>query len=216
MAGLRELRKDERRRNIIAAARAIFRERGFDDATTADVARKAGVGTGTLFRYAADKHELLLMVLNDELAEITDASIAGVDRRLSLVAQLVAFYRRRFEYWSSDLALARAATGQVYATNQPLHKPERARVELRQQRLVAAIGEIVSTYASRKGLALHDDPDVVASAIHYLYIGELRVWLGDRAPKVDAALARLRRLFGLALHGVFETAESPEARRRAR
>jgi AcrR family transcriptional regulator len=119
VGGLRERRKDERRRRIIAAARAVFRERGFDDATTAEIAKRAAVGTGTLFRYATDKHELLLMVLNDELAAITDASIAGIDRRRSLLTQLVEFYRPRFEFWGADLALARAATVQVYASRPP-------------------------------------------------------------------------------------------------
>jgi hypothetical protein len=55
-----------------------------------------------------------------------------------------------------------------------------------------------------KGLRLREDPDLIASSIHYMYIGELRVWLGEPAPRIEAVMVRLRRLFSLVVHGIFE------------
>lgn len=67
--GRRERNKAEKRDRIFAAAADLFENRGFDCVTTAEIAAAADVGAGTLFRYAASKGELLLMVLNDRLRE---------------------------------------------------------------------------------------------------------------------------------------------------
>jgi len=67
--GRRERNKAEKQDRIFAAAANLFEERGFDAVTTAEIAEAADVGAGTLFRYAATKGELLLMVLNKRLRE---------------------------------------------------------------------------------------------------------------------------------------------------
>ena len=76
--GLRERQKTERRRRIEAAAREVFREKGYDAATTREIAARAEVSIGTLFAYAADKRELLTMVYRDELHELTETTFASV------------------------------------------------------------------------------------------------------------------------------------------
>lgn len=50
---------------LMTAARAVFREKGYDDASIAEIAERAGVGEGTLYRYFENKHDLLLKVLED-------------------------------------------------------------------------------------------------------------------------------------------------------
>jgi len=58
----------KRERIFIAAAR-LFEERGYARVTTQEVSRRAGIAEGTLFRYAASKSELLLMVYNVALQQ---------------------------------------------------------------------------------------------------------------------------------------------------
>ncbi|MFD1934966.1 MULTISPECIES: TetR/AcrR family transcriptional regulator [Nonomuraea] len=59
-------RKDaeRNRRRIIAAAHEVFRERGVS-ATLDDVARRAGVGVGTVYRRFANKEELVDALFED-------------------------------------------------------------------------------------------------------------------------------------------------------
>lgn len=52
----------DKRERIRQAAADVFFELGFQRATTQEIADRAGVGTGTVFRYAATKAELLLWV----------------------------------------------------------------------------------------------------------------------------------------------------------
>lgn len=44
---------------LVEAAMALFKERGFDDTTVADIAAAAGLTERTFFRYYADKREVL-------------------------------------------------------------------------------------------------------------------------------------------------------------
>ncbi|MFE7605253.1 TetR/AcrR family transcriptional regulator [Brachybacterium paraconglomeratum] len=62
--GRRERAKAEKRARILAAARALFEERGFERTSMTEVARAADVAEGTVFQYAATKVELLMMVVD--------------------------------------------------------------------------------------------------------------------------------------------------------
>lgn len=70
--GRRERNKQEKLDRIVAAAGALFAERGVDEVTTQEVAAAADIGAGTLFFYARTKGELLLMVQNALYADALD------------------------------------------------------------------------------------------------------------------------------------------------
>lgn len=72
--GRRELNKADKRRRIRAAARELFAERGYSSVTTQEVADLAEVGTGTLFRYARSKGELLCMVANEDFTPMVESA----------------------------------------------------------------------------------------------------------------------------------------------
>jgi TetR/AcrR family fatty acid metabolism transcriptional regulator len=56
--GIKEARKDK----IINAALAVFAEKGFSDATMADISKKAGVSTPVLYEYFKTKEDLLFTI----------------------------------------------------------------------------------------------------------------------------------------------------------
>ncbi len=55
------------RERIVAAGREVFLECGYEAASMADIARRAGVATASIYRYVADKRALFETVLPDEL-----------------------------------------------------------------------------------------------------------------------------------------------------
>ena len=74
----KKLRKDaaDNRARLIAAAEAVFAERGLD-ATLDDVARYAGVGVGTAYRHFANKRQLANEALRASIEQlIVDAELA--------------------------------------------------------------------------------------------------------------------------------------------
>lgn len=75
--GRRERAKADKRRRIMDAARALFAERGVCRVTTQEISERADVASGTLFRYAATKAELLIMVQNEKFAAAIDGGLVA-------------------------------------------------------------------------------------------------------------------------------------------
>ncbi|MWB97195.1 TetR family transcriptional regulator [Agromyces seonyuensis] len=78
----------ENRRALIAAARAVFAEDGYD-APLSRIAKRAGVGQGSLYRHFPDRQSIALAVFDENLADL-EAFIADPDRTLDdLFAKLI-------------------------------------------------------------------------------------------------------------------------------
>jgi len=98
-------RPDARPREILDAALRVFSEAGYERATIADVARRAGVSTGLVVHYYRSKAELFEAVIRDRMLGF----VAGEEALLAehqgsyrdLLHQLV---RRLWEHcWSGDM-----------------------------------------------------------------------------------------------------------------
>ncbi|QKW14168.1 TetR/AcrR family transcriptional regulator [Verrucosispora sp. NA02020] len=98
-ASIRPLRADaaRNRASLLAAAEAEFAERG-PDASVADIARRAGVGKGTVFRHFPTKDDLLAAVVLDRidgLAELARRLGAASDAGAALLEFLDAAASRQ-------------------------------------------------------------------------------------------------------------------------
>src|SRR5260221_3295234 len=58
-----------KRRQILAGARKVFMDLGFDGASMGEIARAAGVSKGTLYVYFADKNRLFEAIVEEETLE---------------------------------------------------------------------------------------------------------------------------------------------------
>ncbi len=76
---------------ILAAARAVFCEKGYEQAAVAEIAARMGVVEGTVFKYFPTKRELLLKVLEHWYEEMFGdnardlAAVQGARARLRLL-----------------------------------------------------------------------------------------------------------------------------------
>ena len=59
----RERRTDELREIILGAAAHVFNEKGFERATTREIAQLAAVSEGTIYNYFGSKRDLLLSLV---------------------------------------------------------------------------------------------------------------------------------------------------------
>jgi AcrR family transcriptional regulator len=87
------MRKGERKRQVLAAAKELIAERGFADVDLDDVAEAAEITPGRLARYFESREALVRAVLNDLPAELFPSSAAN-DDGLEPVGQLQAFLDR--------------------------------------------------------------------------------------------------------------------------
>ena len=133
MTSPRPLRADaaRNRKLLLAAAADEFAERGLD-ASVADIARRAGIGKGTVFRHFATKDDLLAAIVLDRIDALDAAGeklLAAPDPGAALLEFLtVAAHQRQ----QRDLSFLQGAV-------QP--NPEVARVQARLVRTVDALVE---------------------------------------------------------------------------
>ena len=69
-----------RRRQILEAAFDVFSRKGYGSAKASDIADKASVSVGTIYKYYKDKHALFMAVINEyilseELRDIFKSAI---------------------------------------------------------------------------------------------------------------------------------------------
>jgi AcrR family transcriptional regulator len=71
--------RDERRAQLVAAAREVFGERGYHAATVDDITRAAGVAKGTFYLYFNEKREIYYELVRTFLQHVKDigASVAN-------------------------------------------------------------------------------------------------------------------------------------------
>jgi TetR/AcrR family fatty acid metabolism transcriptional regulator len=74
----RQDRRAEKRQAILHGAVRVFAEKGFFNATVAEIARAAGVADGTIYLYFKSKDELLLSVFDEKMLLLSEAARAAV------------------------------------------------------------------------------------------------------------------------------------------
>ena len=86
---------------ILAAALDLFEEKGFDGTAVPELARRAGVGTGTIYRYFDNKEALLNALYQRWKGAYNDVVLAEMPPGLDI--------RQRFGlYWQRMAGFARA------------------------------------------------------------------------------------------------------------
>ncbi len=196
--GLREKNKLDKLRRIQAAARALFVERGFDEATTREIAIRAGVGIGTVFTYAENKRDLLFLIANDELEEVTRNAEAAIRKDASCLENLVAIFRPHYKFFARQPALSRFLLREMtfYDSGRQASRFQRTR-----ERNIELAGQVVRMAIERRTIRLSEDPDLAGWVAFCIFQVELRRWLTTKELSITAGMARLQRALDLCVSG---------------
>jgi AcrR family transcriptional regulator len=98
MATLRATRE----RDLVSATRALFDERGMQEAPVEEIARSAGIARGLIYRQFSSKEELFVLTVTDYLAELAPLLEAAVSEpggpveRLERCVEAFAGYCQRY------------------------------------------------------------------------------------------------------------------------
>jgi AcrR family transcriptional regulator len=97
--GRREERKAQNREKLLLAARKVFAEKGYGEATARDIVRETDLATGTFYNYFNDKQDAFMALL-DEMGEKGRALVRAQrqDTNLSLEERVASAYRAYFEW----------------------------------------------------------------------------------------------------------------------
>ncbi len=79
---------EQRVRDILRAGREVFAAKGYERATTTEIAKRLGISEATVFTYFRGKRELCMRVIADWYDEIIEAIEQGLPREAPIREQL--------------------------------------------------------------------------------------------------------------------------------
>jgi AcrR family transcriptional regulator len=205
--GRREVKKQIKLEQIRRAARDVFLRKGFAAATVREIAAAAGVAFGTLFLYAKDKQDLLLLLFDEELPALTTRAFGKAKAEMQFVEQLLAFFTEVYAFFmatpqlSRDMMRENTFSGGIVATRILASAQNTERQLARLVARAQADGQVSSSIA----------PDVAAHLIFSIYRIEIRFCVNETHPDVSSSLARLRREFEVLYVGLEPRAHDASA-----
>lgn len=119
--------KADRRAEILAAARAVFAEKGLGDSKISDIVARAGVAQGTFYLYFASKTALLYALADDLDNALMDAIRAATAGPVSFAAKIDAGIRAAFGVFAERqdvLTTLRSALGVSQRHGEPIEEVE--------------------------------------------------------------------------------------------
>jgi AcrR family transcriptional regulator len=170
----------ERERELVTATRALFDERGMQDAPIEEIARAVGIARGLIYRQFSSKEELFVLTVTDYLTELEDelrsaigAAASPVDRLASSTEVYARFCLRYPAFLDCSLSL--------------MQRPARDLRETVSESVWLRLGQGMAGCIDRLTQILRaldvDDPDWLANVLWTQTLGEMhlaRIGIGLR------------------------------------
>jgi AcrR family transcriptional regulator len=196
--------KTATRQRILTVTVRLFRESGWESATTRDIAEAAGIANGTLFNYFKSKEAIGAALIEEAMAGADDEFRKKRTGAESLEEDLFLLIWTGLKSLRKYRAFLAPAAEAIFS---PLAKPARdgAGAGLRVRHLEAA-ERILAEHGVARPL-----PGVVLQLYWTLYLGVLVYWASDESPHQEETLALLDR--SLKLFAMAGTSPGAQGRR---
>ena len=177
------------RARIRAAARMLFRERGFDGATLRAIAERAGMGASSIYRHVQSKEELLIEELAEMQEEAWTRFRARDERSRPTAARLCDFFDAQHELLLADRDLTTIA---LRATTKTEARVARRVLQLH-DRTIGLLMEILQHGRMKGHLARDVDVLETARVLFHVANGARIPWanglVGDEALRASIVQA---------------------------
>ncbi|WP_205825537.1 TetR family transcriptional regulator [Microbispora catharanthi] len=167
----------EARRRLQQAALELYRERGFEQTTTAEIAARAGVNERTFFRHFPDKREVLFDGESDLRAALT-REVAEAPHDLQPLEMLLCAFRKVERILEDNRPFAEPRL-QVIAATPALRERDLAKA--------ASITEAVAEALRQRGVT-HRLAGLAAQTGWAAFHQAVHAWIDDPSQSLDAHL----------------------------
>ena len=184
---------------IKAAARELFIEHGFDQATIRQISKRAGVAFGTIFLYASSKRDLLFLIYSDDLDELSDTAFLNLDTDQPLIDQLLSVFRKFYAFFAARPELARDVLREMNfytdGSQAERFRDSILRIEMQMENVVRQSREcgMITTDANQR---------TIASLLFGVYRTEVRRWLARSDLDIEKGMQRLRPYLEIVISGL--------------
>lgn len=186
-----------RERELIRATRALFDERGMQDAPIEEIARAVGIARGLIYRHFSSKEELYVLTVTEYLDELDGVLGAAIVPGGQPVAQLEAWARAYAGFCERYPAFLDCAISLMRRPARELHDSISESVWLRLgqgiARCVAHVSGLLRE-GTEVGAFAVADPDYTANVlwtqtIGTMHLARIRVGVRRAAPDIPALFA---------------------------
>ncbi len=190
----REHNKRSKRQRLLSESLRLFREKGFEQTTVAEITEAAGVAKGTFFNYFATKEDVLLALGEQTLGKLQQvgaSEIFGADTTRSKVRVL---FQALAAGLDQDRDLVREMVYRGLRLPDLVNR-ERARLDFRST-LILLLGQ-----GQRRGeIAKTADLAFVADILYMLYFQQVVSWCTNEFS--TSLSARLDQIVDLVFDGI--------------
>lgn len=161
----RNSRRASRRAAIIEGAVRVFAEKGYFNATVAEIARAAGVADGTIYLYFKSKDELLLSVFDEKMALLCGAAREAVETAASAADAIRRVAALHLEAVERNPAVASVLIVEIRQSNSFVTKADKPRL--------AEYLRLISDVVSQGQASGEFRPDIHPAAFKRVLFGAL-------------------------------------------
>ena len=184
----------ERERDLVRATRALFDERGMQDAPIEQIARAVGIARGLIYRSFSSKEELYVLTVTDYLAELDEVLREASSPLLDPVEQLEAWAGAYVAFCLRYPAFLDCALSLMHKPARELRESLSESVWLRLGQSIAGCVVQVSDIlraGAQDGTFTVEDPDYMANVLWTQILGathlaRIRVGVREAAPGIPA------------------------------
>ncbi|HEY9072396.1 MAG TPA: TetR/AcrR family transcriptional regulator [Candidatus Ozemobacteraceae bacterium] len=184
---------ESRREEILAAARKLFAEKGFQRTTTREIALEAGASEGTIFNYFATKDDILLGLVQTYLIGTfpREVMIPADANDFEILETIIANRLRHLEAYGDFISIL---------VSEALFRPEFGRQI--GEKMMSSVFSVLAGFIERRirsGEFVNTDPDILMRALIGQIIGSGFIWRfvfhDKRQPAAKTLAPILARLF---------------------
>ncbi len=194
----RHIQREETRRIILESARELFNELGFEKASTRAIARRAGVGVGTVFSHFPDKSSLLIAALLDDLASTQSSATKSMPKYANVCDRFLHLARFFYTYYAKRPDLSRTLLKELWFVKGEWGE----KLTTQAYEFVFLVRNMLEQAKERKDIRPEADTLLCARAFfsHYLIV----LYEGLNSPEVDVKtmLDTLKGMLNQILAGV--------------
>jgi AcrR family transcriptional regulator len=154
---------------------------------------------GTVFTYADNKRDLLFLIANEDLEQVTRQADASISPQNSLIDNLLAISRSHYEYFQQQPDLSKLMLREMmfYDSGQ-----QADRFKTTREHVIAMMVRAVKFATEAKSIRPPEPAHAVGWMLFCIYQVELRHWLAAGEASLETGLRRLAKTLGLAINGV--------------
>lgn len=139
----RAIAKQQTRAKVLAAARRLFSEQGYEGATIRDIAAAAGMSTGAVFANFTDKSDLFREIMINDLDNVVQEMTEAAQKGRGVEDALLRVFTAGYAFYKGQLPLARAMFSISWSP-----------VEGKAMRSLAAVQKMVEIFADQLSAAV--------------------------------------------------------------